>query len=150
MKTNPIINAYLDLEKRREITLINELDEKFALWLAEFEKDNSRDTIVMQACVKFGNDQAKFDITPGDGVEKAANYFRNVIAFEKASCIGYLDSSFENLIREYHGEPDVIDGVIKFQVFLKKKFGKVAFQGTLNIVKDILEGRNPAITMFAV
>lgn len=151
MEKNPIVSAYLDAEKKKEVDLINEEDVKFSLWLDEFEKDDSRDIEMADRFLRFvrvGNNLVSFDLAPGERVKKTVNYFRGIIAFQKGSDIAYLDSAFETLIREYHGEPDIIDGIIKFRVALIKKWGVTSFLGSIEIVRDILEGRNPILKFY--
>ncbi|MFZ4632483.1 MAG: hypothetical protein ACOYL8_04795 [Patescibacteria group bacterium] len=170
MDKRPVINAYLDAEKMKEIELIDEEDKKFSLWLAEFEKDDTRDVTMAFAFIKFENDMARFknndsddktlienfarfendmaklfDLTPAERVKKATNYFRRVIANDKAYNIGYLESAFRNLSREYQCKPDIVDRIVTFRVYLIKKCGANSFQGTMDMVRDALEGRYPRV-----
>lgn len=170
MDKKPVINAYLDAEKQKEVDLINVEDEKFALWLAEFEKDDTRDMTMAYAVIKFDSDMARFknnesddktliensarsendmeklfDLTPSERVKKAVDYFRRSVANDKVFNIAYLESAFRNLSREYQSEPDIVDGIIKFRVYLIKKWGVNGFLGTIDMVRDILEGRYPRV-----
>lgn len=170
MDSNPIINAYLEAEKQKEVDLINVEDKKFSLWLAEFEKDDTRDMTMAFAVIKFDSDMAifkskdsdektlienfarfenemakLFDLGPSEIVKKAVEYFRKSVANDKAFNIAYLESAFRNLSREYQNEPDIIDGIIKFRVYLIKKWGVSSFLGTIDMTRDILEGRYPRV-----
>ncbi len=171
MKENPIINAYLDAEKQKEIDLINEADKNFSLWLAELEKDESRDVTMAYAvikyendmkrfknidnndidgkalnenCVRVENDMAKlFSLVPAERVKNAVNYYRQAASKDKANSIRYLESAFGNLYLEYRCKPDIVDGIIKFRVYLIKKWGLNSFSCTIGMIKDILDGHHP-------
>lgn len=142
MEQNPIINAYLDSEKGRIIALINETDQKFSLWLAEFEKNTSWDG-PPKASVTFGSDKAEFDILPGEGIKNTANYCRDLVAFEKESSLVYLNSVIENMRREYSDKPDFVEDLIKFRVALIEKIGLMSFFSTGRVLQSILLGTSP-------